>query len=168
MELRKEQFTFFWHGPFSQWHGCRFKIDSVIYNCAEQYMMAQKAVLFKDEDALEKIMATDSPRIQKGLGRKVRGFNQAKWDSQAREIVYRGNWAKFTQNNDLRELLLATQGTIVEASPSDSIWGIGLGEDDPRAGDRKTWRGKNWLGKVLTRVRDDILKGVGSKEGSHV
>jgi ribA/ribD-fused uncharacterized protein len=157
--VSKEQFTFFWHGPFSQWHGCRFKIDGIIYNCAEQYMMAQKAVLFKDEDALAKIMATGSPRIQKGLGRKVRGFNPSKWDACSREIVYRGNWAKFTQNDDLQELLLATKGTtIVEASPSDSIWGIGLGEDDPRAWDRKTWRGKNWLGEVLTRVRDDILK----------
>jgi ribA/ribD-fused uncharacterized protein len=165
----KEQFTFFWHGPFSQWHGCRFKIDGVTYNCAEQYMMAQKAVLFKDEDALAKIMATDSPRIQKGLGRKVRGFDQSKWNSRAREIVYRGNWAKFTQNDDHQKLLLATKGTtIVEASPSDTIWGIGLGEDDPRAWDRKTWRGKNWLGEVLNRVRDDILKGAGPKEGGDV
>jgi ribA/ribD-fused uncharacterized protein len=159
MRADKEQFTFFWHGPFSQWHGCRFKIDGVVYNCTEQYMMAQKAVLFKDDDALAKIMAATSPRIQKGLGRKVRGFNQSKWDACAREIVYRGNWAKFTQNDDLRQMLLATAGTtVVEASPSDTIWGIGLGEDDPRAADRKTWRGKNWLGEALTRVRDDILK----------
>lgn len=99
----QEQFTFFWHGPFSQWHGCRFKIDGVTYNCAEQYMMAQKAVLFKDDATLDKIMASDSPRIQKGLGRKVRGFNQSKWDAGARDIVYRGNWAKFTQNEDLQK-----------------------------------------------------------------
>jgi ribA/ribD-fused uncharacterized protein len=159
MEAEREQFTFFWHGPFSQWHGCLFDIEGATYNCAEQYMMAQKAVLFHDEDAFEKIMAAVSPRIQKALGRKVRGFNPSKWEACARDIVYRGNWAKFTQHEDLRQLLLATRGTtLVEASPSDTIWGIGLGEDDPRAADRKTWRGKNWLGAVLTRVRDDILE----------
>ncbi len=159
MNSTKEQFTFFWHGPFSQWHGCRFKIDGVVYNCAEQYMMAQKAILFNDKESLARIMASTSPRIQKGLGRKVRGFNQSKWNAQARGIVYRGNWAKFTQNEDLMRLLLATRGTtLVEASPSDTIWGIGLGEDEPLAWDRKTWRGKNWLGEVLTRVRNDIIK----------
>jgi ribA/ribD-fused uncharacterized protein len=134
-------------------------VDGVAYTCAEQYMMAEKAVLFHDEESRQKIMATHSPKIQKALGRKVRGFSESKWTNQAREIVYRGNWAKFTQNTDLKELLLATgDTTIVEASPMDRVWGIGLAEDDPQAWDRSTWRGKNWLGEVLTRVRDDIRK----------
>src|SRR5262245_33030073 len=169
MESRKEQFTFFWRGPLSQWHKSRFTIDGVTYSCAEQYMMAQKAVLFKDQETLDEIMASDSPRVQKALGRKVRGFDQSKWDSLAREIVYRGNWGKFTQNEDLCKLLMATKGTtLVEVNPSDTIWGIGLAEDDPRAQDRKTWRGKNWLGEVLTKVREDILKAAGRKEESRV
>lgn len=159
MATTKEQFTFFWHGPFSQWHGCTFTVDGVAYNCAEQYMMAQKATLFGDGDVHAKIMASMSPREQKALGRKVCHFDEHQWRCSARDIVYKGNWAKFTQNDDLKELLLASRGTtLVEASPFDTIWGIGLGAENPRAQDRKTWRGKNWLGEVLTRVREDILK----------
>jgi ribA/ribD-fused uncharacterized protein len=153
-----EKFTFFWSGPFSQWQGCRFVIDGVAYNCAEQYMMAEKARLFGDDEALKQILAAKSPRTQKALGRKVRNFSPSRWDACCREVVYRANWAKFTQNEDLKQLLLATAGTtLVEASPKDTIWGIGLAEDDPRAQERATWRGKNWLGETLTRVRDDIL-----------
>jgi ribA/ribD-fused uncharacterized protein len=158
MSETKEAFTFFWHGPFSQWHASPFTIDGVAYSCAEQYMMAEKARLFRDEEALAEILATSSPKRQKQLGRQVRGFHESTWTNQAREIVYRGNWAKFTQNADLKALLLATAGTtLVEASPVDRIWGIGLAEDDPEAWDRRTWRGRNWLGVVLTRVRDAML-----------
>jgi ribA/ribD-fused uncharacterized protein len=159
MEPTRQGYTFFWSGPFSQWHACRFNVDGLVYNCAEQFMMAQKASLFGDSEALGAIMASRTPREQKALGRKVRRFNQEKWEGRARDVVYQGNWAKFTRNPDLKELLLATRRTVlVEASPSDTIWGIGLAEDDPRALDPKTWRGRNWLGEVLTRVRDHILR----------
>jgi len=156
-----EKFTFFWSGPFSQWHPSPFQIDGVYYNCAEQWMMIEKARLFGDKETERKIMSAVMPRDQKEYGRQVRGFDKAKWDAAAREIVFRGSYAKYTQNEDLKRELLATEGTtLVEASPEDCIWGIGLRKDDPRAKNRATWRGTNWLGETLTKVREAI-KGTG-------
>ncbi len=154
-----ERFTFFWGGPFSQWHPCTFRVEGMRYNCAEQYMMQQKALLFGDTEMAAEIMSARHPRRQKALGRQVRRFNGERWAQVARDIVFRGNLAKFTQDAELQAILLATAGTtLVEASPRDSIWGIGLAEDDPRAQNRSSWRGTNWLGEVLTRVRETILQ----------
>ena len=156
-----EKFTFFWRtrSPFSNWHISPFEIDGIWYNCSEQWMMAEKARLFDDKKILIKILASTEPRDQKALGRLVQGFDKAKWDAIAREIVYKGCVAKFSQNPKLKEALLATEGTtMVEASPVDCIWGIGLAEDDPRALDRSKWLGTNWLGEVLDRVREEFLK----------
>lgn len=119
-----------------------------------------KALFFEDEDAQKRIMLAGHPKTQKAIGRKVKGFIKDKWDKYARDFVYRGNYEKFRQHSDLWEKLKATAGTtLVEASPSDHIWGIGLSEHDPRALDRSKWQGTNWLGEVLTCVRDDILAG---------
>lgn len=153
-----EKFTFFWDGPFSQWYLSKFTIDEIEYNCCEQFMMAEKARFFNDEETLKKIMASINPKEQKKLGREVRGFLVSEWEYVACNIVYKGNLAKFTQNKKLKELLLNTKGTIlVEASPYDKIWGIGLSENDPRSLDRNQWLGKNWLGEVLTKVREQII-----------
>jgi len=149
-----ERFTFFWTGPFSQWHPSPFKLYGFRYSCAEQAMMYAKAIIFADDDVASQIMSCDSPRQMKALGRAVRGFDDAMWNSYRREIVFTINRAKFEQNDDLREQLVATRGTtLVEASPYDRIWGIGLAADDPRALQRSTWQGQNLLGEVLTELR---------------
>ena len=128
-----------------------------MYNTAEQYMMASKARTFFDGDSIGKILASDNPKEQKALGRKVKDFDPDEWNRVAKKFVFIGNYAKFTQDEDLKKILLATMGTtLVEASPFDKIWGIGMKEDDPLALDRKTWNGTNWLGEVLTQVRDHI------------
>lgn len=156
--MTQEKFTFFWNGPFSQWHPSKFEIDGITYNCAEQYMMAQKAILFNDSESLEKIMQSDSPREQKALGRKVKNFDAKKWNEIAKSVVSKGNLAKFQQNEELREELFKTQGTtLVEASPFDKVWGIGLDEKNPLAQNRETWKGTNWLGEVLTDVREKLM-----------
>lgn len=153
-----EQFTFFWGGPFSQWYLSTFVVDGITYNCAEQYMMAEKARLFNDFETLAKIMAEKNPRKQKALGREVKGFDVEKWKPVARDIVYKGGEAKFSQNPDLKLVLANTTGTtLVEASPNDDIWGIGLAEGDPRTLSRDTWLGSNWLGEALTKLRINMF-----------
>jgi ribA/ribD-fused uncharacterized protein len=166
-----EKFTFFLKGPLSQWHGplrskdgkvrndSRFEIDCVVYNCAEQYMMAEKSRIFCDGDTLDLIMDAKHPRDQQALGRTVAKFDKDVWEAKARDVVYKGNFAKFSQNPHLAEALFATAGTtLVECNPEDAVWGIALSIDDPRRLDRKTWRGTNWLGEVLTKVRDDLME----------
>lgn len=150
---------FFFHSDWpSQWYQCNFSVNGVKYRCAEQYMMAEKARTFGDTDTLKQIMQAKYPREQKALGRKVHGFNESKWSSVCREVVYQGNLAKFSQNFDLKKLLLETgERIIAEASPYDKIWGIGLSEDDPRAL-RLPWPGQNLLGQVLMRVRNAVRR----------
>ena len=155
----QEKFTFFWNGEFSQWYPCKILVDGLEYNCAEQYMMAQKANLFRDQESHEKIMQATHPREQKSLGRQVKNFNLDKWNDFAPFVVWKGSWAKYTQHPTLRKKLLDTIGTtLVEASPYDKIWGIGLIADDDRAKHRSTWLGTNWLGEILTKVRNSLYE----------
>jgi ribA/ribD-fused uncharacterized protein len=159
----EEKFTFFFRtaSPFSNWHPSPFQVNGIYYCCSEQFMMAEKARLFNDNETLSKIMATNSPREHKAYGREVKNFDKDKWETVAKDLVYKGCYAKFTQNPDLKKALLATEGTtLVETNPKDPLWGIGLSEDDPRAQDRSTWQGKNWLGEILTSVRDHLIKGM--------
>lgn len=149
----------FWQPPavFGQWTPSPFVIDGQTYNCAEQYMMAEKARLFGDEATRARILATDSPREHKALGRTVANFDRATWQDACLDIVVRGNLAKFTQNPEMRAALLATgDKLLVEASPMDRIWGVGLRADDPRIHDRGQWPGQNLLGEALMRVRAEL------------
>ena len=153
-----EVFTFFWKHRLSQWHRAPFAIGGVTFTHAEQYMMYAKALLFGDREAADKILASESPREQQGIGRAVRGFDESVWVMFREGIVYDGNSARFRQNPDQQELLFATRRTtLVEASPHDRVWGIGLAADDPRAQDRAQWLGLNLLGEALTRVREALL-----------
>jgi ribA/ribD-fused uncharacterized protein len=151
---------FFYGGIYSQWYASPMVIDGAKYNCAEQYMMAQKAILFDDREIYHAIMRTNNPAEQKALGRSVRKFNIDKWNVIAKEVVYRANLAKFTQHPNLQAELLATgDAELVEASPTDCVWGIGLSENDSRIHDRNEWRGTNWLGEAIMRVRDTLRNG---------
>lgn len=166
-EIYQEQIDkdvlFFWkegNGPgyMSQWHRSSFTDESGnVYSTAEQWMMAEKARLFNDETTLKKILKESSPKKVKQLGREVRGFKDKEWRRNRERIVYEGNYMKFTQNPDLHEKLLSTgDSVLVEASPVDKIWGIGLRASDPKARNISTWKGLNLLGRILMTVRNDI------------
>lgn len=158
-----ENMILFWGSasPYSQWHKRDMIIKGIKFNCCEQFMMYTKALLFEDLEIAEKILKTDSPKLQKQLGRKVRNFNPVRWNEVCRIIVYVGNLNKFSQHEDLKQMLLNTEDKlIVEASPYDNIWGIGLSANDARAYDISQWRGTNWLGYIIMKVRDKLNEGL--------
>lgn len=151
----------FYSGYLSQFYvyRCSFIVNNIEYNCAEQFMMAGKARLFKDEDSLWKIMHSVRPKDQKNFGRLVKGFDEDLWNIYAQCIVYKGNLEKFGQNHKIKDMLLSTGDKIlVEASPYDKIWGVGIGMKDPDIYDPSKWKGKNWLGEVLMLVRKTLRK----------
>jgi len=151
-------YEFFWKGSFSQW--AKFSmtdIHGITFNCCEQYMMYKKAMLFGDDVIAAKILTALHPREQKDLGRQVKNFDQGAWDAVKYEVVYMANLYKFTQNPEVRVKLLETgTKTLVEASPYDPIWGIGLDEKAAKKIAPKDWPGQNLLGKVITSVRDIV------------
>jgi ribA/ribD-fused uncharacterized protein len=161
--MRAELFFFWGHTAkgreigkhvLSQWWPAAFTVDGQDYANAEQYMMVQKAKLFGDEEGTSRILSTTSPSEAKRLGRRVRGFDDKLWAARRFEIAVRGNTAKFGQNPELRDWLVGTgDHVLVEASPVDGIWGIGLAADDARALDPRTWRGLNLLGFALMKSR---------------
>ncbi len=162
----RPRFRFFWQPPldpeappslelFSQWAETPFDKGGVRYPTAEHWMMAEKARLFGDDATREKIIAAAHPRTTRSLGRTVTPFDEDTWRANRVEIVTAGNREKFGQNTTLRALLLDTgDDVLVEASPSDRIWGVGLREGDARARDPRHWRGTNLLGFALMDVRE--------------
>ncbi len=163
------RFLFFWgHSAaraappgkecLSQWYPASFIAGGRKYATAEHFMMAQKALLFDDTNAADQILGCGHPAEAKELGRHVRGFDEDLWEQHRSEIVAAGSYAKFSQNPRLRSYLCTT-GTrvLVEASPKDTIWGIGLAEKDPRARDPKGWRGLNLLGFALMQARARLV-----------
>jgi ribA/ribD-fused uncharacterized protein len=142
---------------FSQWWPCTFTVEGLHYTSAEQFMMAGKARIFGDQAAFDAIRLARDPAQIKALGRRVAGFDEATWAAAREDLVTTGNVAKFGQDPALRGYLRATgDDVLVEASPVDAVWGIGLAADDPRARDPDQWPGLNLLGFALMRARAEL------------
>lgn len=163
----KMRFVFFWgHQPaksgiitascFSQWYSAPFVVEGQRYPTEEHFMMAEKASLFGDYETKEQIIHAPNPGAAKALGRQVRGFDESVWLEHRFAIVVQANAAKFGQNAELGQFLQQTGDCIlVEASPVDKVWGIGLAQDDERVHNPNQWRGLNLLGFALMHVRRD-------------
>lgn len=161
-------YLFFWgHRPgkdgaitkscFSQWWKSSFATEGISYITAEQWMMAGKARLFGDAATLAEILRTDDPQAVKKLGRRVRPFDPAVWDAHKYEVVVQGNLLKFGQDARLKAFLLGTgESVLVEASPYDTVWGIGLSSEAPDVENPRSWNGENLLGFALMEVRDRL------------
>lgn len=170
---KKAKYVFFWGNTqdyqgevsktcFSQWFPSPFQVDGIEYPTAEHFMMAEKARLFKHKShvnlaLVDQIVEANHPQKAKKLGRQVEGFTNEEWDKHRFRIVVEGNLAKFSQNEQLKEFLLSTDmRVLVEASPADKIWGIGLTEDHQDAPNPFKWRGLNLLGFALMEVRKKL------------
>ncbi len=166
-----DSYVFFWgHTPrtkdgrthktcLSQWWNGIFEADGVLYKSAEHWMMAKKAEVFGDETMLQKILQAKSPAEAKKMGRKVKNFDEATWRKVRYEIVKEGNRHKFGKSRQLKAYLLETgNALLVEASPFDQIWGVGLLQDAPNIKNPNSWLGENLLGFALMEVRDELLE----------
>jgi ribA/ribD-fused uncharacterized protein len=142
-------------GCLSQWWEAAFVVEGQRYPSAEHFMMAEKARLFGDEATRARVLSARTPGEAKALGREVSGFDEERWTQARYDVVRAGSVAKFSAHPDLLAFLRTTGSKVlVEASPTDRIWGIGLAQDDPRAQDPRTWRGHNLLGFALMEARD--------------
>ncbi|MBC9933264.1 NADAR family protein [Chitinophaga qingshengii] len=164
----KIKYLFFWghqvgpdgtvtQGCLSQWWVAPFQENGIVYPTAEHWMMAGKARLFKDDATLQRILKAKTPAEAKKLGRQVQRFNPVIWDEHKSDIVTEGNVLKFSQHPELKTFLLNTKDRVlVEASPVDSIWGIGMKADNEHAENPLRWKGQNLLGYALMAVRDKL------------
>jgi ribA/ribD-fused uncharacterized protein len=162
------KYVFFWgHQPkkdgsigescFSQWWQSAFKVEGIEFKTAEHWMMYQKAKLFGDQKHSEMVLQCNSPAEAKKIGRLVENFDAMRWDEHKYAFVKQGNYHKFSQHPDLKEFLLNTgDRVLVEASPVDNIWGIGMAKTDENIYNPSQWKGENLLGFALMEVREEL------------
>lgn len=165
-------FLYFWsHRPrrpgqldgacLSQWYPAPFTVDGVRYATAEHWMVAERARLFGDEACLEALLATDDPAAAKALGRTVVGYDEKRWIAKSYEAAVQGCVHKFRADPALHRFLVSTAPRVlVEASPKDRVWGIGLGKAHRDSKDPRRWKGQNLLGFALMEARDALTADV--------
>ena len=145
-----------YESPFSNFYACNFTVDGTRYNCVEQYFQSYKAGHFKDETARKKIMSLSKPSSMKAAGRRAKNFDIQEWKSISRKVLKEGVYAKFSQNPNLRDRLVATGDKRLGEACGDKNWGTGIRLKDKRALDVKQWVGENNMGDIITEVREAL------------
>lgn len=148
--------VYFWNGEFSNWHPWKFKYEGQNFENSEQAFMWMKAKFFGDEEIAKEILKTPNPRENKLLGRKVKNFDPKVWTKVSFDIMVEVNTEKWRVNP--RQLIDTGTRTLVEASPVDLIWGVGLAPNDPAIENTRNWRGQNLLGLALMKVRNKFTQ----------
>ncbi len=149
----------FWNSIFSNFFPCKFEFKGMKFDSSEQAFMWCKARHFGDVQSCIQILEAESPREAKQLGRGVKNFDGASWDKAKYGYMVEVLVAKFKQNPQLKKVLLETQDrTLIEGSPVDQIWGVGIHWQDINCLNESKWKGENLLGKALMDVRTIILK----------
>ena len=149
----------FWGSPLSNFYECSFEEKGIVWKSSEQCIMAKKAAYFDDFEIYDMILESETPKDAKKLGRQVRDFDAEKWSEVCFEKMYEAVYAKFSQNNNLKELILSDKFEgkgFVEGSPFDAIWGVKIDWRNPDIDDECNWQGQNLLGKVLDKVREEL------------
>lgn len=145
------------YGFLSNWYEAAFTIDGKTFSSIEQYMMYRKAMVFQDEEHAQEVLDLTDAREIKAIGRKVRNYNDTVWNGVRQIVVYEGLLAKFIQNRELRDKLLATgDAVLAECNPDDPIWGIAMERDDENRFYMENWKGSNYLGFLLMMVREKL------------
>lgn len=154
-----EKHVAFWGSLLSNFGPCFFELDGRKYNWSEQAFMVEKALCFHDMEAVDRIMAAESPNQCKQIGREVKNYDDKVWSEKRVDAMYKVVKAKFEQDEKCRKFLLNPKfegKKFVEGSPFDKIWGVGIDYRDDRVDDETKWNGQNLLGKTLDRVRDEL------------
>ena len=156
-----ENHVAFWGSYFSNYHNCIFTYKEIQWKSSEQAYMAEKAIYFGDYSAFIEILNAPTPAEAKKIGRRVKNFDQEKWNKVSYDIMYNIVYAKFSRVKECKDALLLDEirdKHFVEGSPVDAIWGVKIIWNDPRIDDEANWQGENRLGRILDAVRTALIE----------
>ena len=136
--------------------GTQFNVNGQEYNCMEQFFMCTKALEFGDVEAYAEILKEKDPIKMKKIGRSISNYDHKHWLRVCENKIEVGLKEKFTQNEHCRHFLLATGRDIIAEASLDKLYGIGKSLSSVDLFDKRAWKGKNLMGKMLMRVRESL------------